>query len=143
ETPETVAESIAYFKQIDPDCAGAALGIRLYPETAVTAQLQATGPLETNLGVHRRYEGPIDLLKPTFYVSPALGERPARLVCDLIAGDSRFFAPADDLPPHESASPETPGGYNYNENTVLADAIAAGARGAYWDILRRIHGQAG
>ncbi len=133
ETPETVAESIAFFKHINPDCAGAALGIRLYPETAVVARLQAAGPLETNPGVHRRYEGPIDLLQPTFYVSPALGERPARLVCDLIAGDSRFFAPADDV-----KSDEDPGGYNYNENTALADAIAEGARGAYWDILRRM-----
>ena len=112
--------------------AGAALGIRLYPGTAVTVRLAAVGPLVANPGIHRRYEGPIDLLRPTFYVSPALGERPARLICDLIGGDTRFFAPADDAGPAKAA--ET--GYNYNENTALVDAIAQGARGAYWDILR-------
>lgn len=133
ETPKTAAESIAFFQQIDPDCAGAALGIRLYPETAVTAQLEAEGPLAANPGIHRRYEGPIDLLRPTFYVSPSLGERPAALICDLIAGDSRFFAPADDAVPIA----ESPTGYNYNENRELTEAIARGARGAYWDILRR------
>jgi hypothetical protein len=136
ETPETAAESIAFFKRLDPDCAGAALGIRLYPDTAVTVRLAAVGPLVANPGIHRRYEGPIDLLRPTFYVSPALGERPARLICDLIGGDTRFFAPADDDGPAKAA--ET--GYNYNENTALIDAIAQGARGAYWDILRRRRG---
>ena len=30
------------------------------------------------------------------------------------------------------------GDHNYNRNQLLADAIAAGARGAYWDILRRL-----
>ncbi len=133
ETPETVAESIDFFRQIDPDCAGAALGIRLYPETAVTARLAAEGTLETCPGIHRRYGGQIDLLKPTFYVSPALGERPARLICDLIAGDSRFFGPTDDV--ETGDVPDS--GYNYNENCVLTEAIAQGARGAYWDILRQ------
>ncbi len=136
ETPETAAESITFFKRLDPDCAGAALGIRLYPGTAVTMRLAAAGPLEANPGIHRRYEGPIDLLRPTFYVSPALGERPARLICDLIGGDTRFFPPADDDGPAKAAEI----GYNYNENTTLANAIAQGARGAYWDILRRRRG---
>lgn len=133
ETPETVAESIAFFKRLGPDCAGAALGIRLYPGAAVTSQLLAQGPLEANRGLHRRYAGPIDLLKPTFYVSPALGEHPARLVRDLIGGDARFFPPEDPAAPVEGSGP----GYNYNENRDLVEAIAQGARGAYWDILRR------
>lgn len=81
-----------------------------------------------------RYQGPIDLVRPTFYVSPALGQRPARLVRELIAGDPRFFEPADDEP--EVSEPGA--NYNYNANTALAEAIAAGARGAYWDILRRM-----
>ncbi len=131
ETAETAGESIAFFKRLNPDCAGAALGIRLYPQTPVTARLTTRGPLETVPGIHRRYEGPIDLLRPTFYVSPSLGDRPARLIRDLIGGDPRFFPPADDTVPDSDAD-----GYNYNENHVLADAIANGARGAYWDILR-------
>ena len=35
ETCQTVAESIDFVKQIGPDCAGAALGIRIYPGTAM------------------------------------------------------------------------------------------------------------
>jgi radical SAM superfamily enzyme YgiQ (UPF0313 family) len=163
ETPETAAESIRFFQELDPDCAGAALGIRLYPETAATAMVSAekcleptSGPREVppldrgkssfedsrlarHPGVHRRYEGPVDLLRPTFYVSPALGERPAKLVRELIGGDPRFFEPADDQP--ASAASEDPcADYNYNQNQPLVDAIAAGARGAYWDILRRLRG---
>lgn len=137
ETPETAAESIDFFKQLDPDCAGAALGIRLYPDTAATAIVAAEGPLEKNPGIHRRYEGPIDLLRPTFYVAPSLGPRPARLIRELIAGDPRFFEPADDVADGDDPCAD----YNYNQNQPLVDAIAQGARGAYWDILRRMRGE--
>ena len=34
ETPETVAETIRVFRAVGPDCVGAALGVRLYPDTA-------------------------------------------------------------------------------------------------------------
>lgn len=135
ETPESVAESVRHVQQIDPDCAGAALGIRLYPGTAIIQTLAAQGDLEANPAIHRCYDGPIDLVRPNFYVSPALGKRPARVVRELIAGDPRFFEPADDSP--EIAEP-VGANYNYNENRPLVDAIAAGARGAYWDILRKM-----
>jgi hypothetical protein len=92
--------------------------------------------LDHNPGLHRRYEGRVDLLQPTFYVSPALGDRPARLVRDLIAGDPRFFEPEDESVPSGRADRE--GDYNYNENRPLAEAIAQGARGAYWDVLRNL-----
>jgi radical SAM superfamily enzyme YgiQ (UPF0313 family) len=133
ETPRTVAETIRFVKQIDPDCAGAALGVRIYPGTAMAELVAAEGPLETNPNVRRHYEGPIDLLWPTFYVSSALGEHPARLVRDLIAGDERFFPPVD---PSPAADSDLPGDHNYNQNQALIEAIAAGARGAYWHILR-------
>ncbi|NUQ61500.1 MAG: radical SAM protein [Pirellulales bacterium] len=132
ETPETVAESIRFFQQTDPNCAGAALGIRLYPGTEAARLAETDGPLDRNPGIHRRYEGPIDLVRPTFYVSPALGDHPARLVRELIGGDPRFFEPASDVPQPAAAD------YNYNENQRLVNAIAQGARGAYWDILRRM-----
>jgi radical SAM superfamily enzyme YgiQ (UPF0313 family) len=137
ETPRTVRETIEYLRKIDPDCAGAALGVRLYPGTAMAELVAAEEPLENSPAIHRRYQGPIDLVRPTFYVSPALGQQPARLVRDLIAGDPRFFAPADEAPPAgRDAGPRTD--HNYNDNQALVDAIAAGARGAYWDILRRL-----
>ena len=135
ETPATVEESIRSIQRFEPDCAGAALGIRLYPQTAVETMIRAEGPWDANPNVHRRYAGPIDLLKPTFYVSADLGDEPARLVREIIGGDPRFFEPADESP---STAADAESGYNYNENRVLADAIAGGARGAYWDILSRL-----
>lgn len=136
ETPATVEETIRFVQQIDPDCAGAALGVRVYPGTPMEGIVAAEGPLNGNPAIHRRYEGPVDLLRPTFYVSPPLGDHPARLVRDLIAGDARFFEPSD-----ESSGPsdriDPAGHHNYNENRPLTEAIARGARGAYWDILRR------
>ncbi|MGQ9576308.1 MAG: B12-binding domain-containing radical SAM protein [Thermoguttaceae bacterium] len=141
ETPQTVAETIQFIRRIDPDCAGAALGIRLYPGTRLAAMLAAKGPLDQEPGIHRAYEGPIDLLRPNFYVSPALGQEPARLVRDLIAGDQRFFEPADPSPiPADGRSPYAD--YNYNQNQALVEAIAAGARGAYWHILQQIRAAA-
>jgi radical SAM superfamily enzyme YgiQ (UPF0313 family) len=137
ETPSTAEESIRFIQGIGPDCAGAALGVRIYPGTPMHSIVAAEGPLDAHPGIHRRYEGPTDLLRPTFYVSPALGERPARLVRDLIAGDPRFFEPNDDCP--SPAGPADPyADYNYNENRALVEAIAQGARGAYWDILRHL-----
>ena len=137
ETPQSVRETIEFLRGIGPDCAGAALGVRLYPGTAMARLVAAEGPLQANPAIHRRYPGPIDLLRPTFYVSPALGPQPARLVRDLIDGDPRFFTPVDSEPASEPcAGPGTD--HNYNDNQALIDAIAAGARGAYWDILRRM-----
>jgi len=137
ETPATVEETIRFVQKIDPDCAGAALGVRVYPGTAMEGIVAAEGPLDQNGGIHRRYEGRVDLLRPTFYISPALGDEPARLVRDLVAGDARFFEPSD-----ESSGPsdrmDPVGHHNYNENRPLSEAIAKGARGAYWDILRRL-----
>ncbi len=142
ETPESAAETVEFVR--------GAIRLRRRLASHHPAAMQrsaAEGPLAANPHLHRRYQGPIDFLRPTFYVSQALGPKPAQLVRDLIAGDPRFFEPADDDVPaekvdgcfpadgHDSAS-----GYNYNENTALAQAIDQGARGAYWDILRRLRG---
>ncbi len=133
ETPATVAEGLEAVKLAGPDCAGAAIGIRLYPGLPLAAQMAREQPLGGHPGILRRYEGPVDLFKPTFYVSPALGPRPAALVRKAIAGDQRFFPPSD---LREAYAAELRG-HNYNENVPLQRAIAGGARGAYWDILRR------
>jgi len=135
ETPETAAETVASIKSMAPDCAGAALGVRIYPGTQMETLVAEEGPLENNPGVRRHYAGPIDLLRPTFYISPALGERPARLVRDLIGDDPRFFPPEEDA---GGAGESAASDHNYNANRALIDAIAAGARGAYWDILRKL-----
>ena len=76
----------------------------------------------------------VDLLKPTFYIASALGRNPARLVRELIGGDPRFCTPEEETGAAEGAA----GDHNYNANQQLVERIAAGERGAYWDILRRM-----
>ncbi len=137
ETPQTVRETIDFIKQIDPDCAGAALGMRIYPGTTMEKLLARELREQGDGSIRRKYSGPIDLLKPTFYISSALGERPAEFVRDLIAGDKRFFEPAVEIAPGAAEGPDA-ANYNYNENLPLTRAIEQGARGAYWDILRRL-----
>jgi len=137
ETSETVAETIDFIKQIDPDCAGAPLGIRLYPGTGMASIVAAEGPLEENPNIHRKYDGPIDFFQPTFYISSSLGKQPGKPVQDLLAGDKRFFGPAVE-PAWELAEANLPGDHNYNDNTELVEAIKKGARGAYWHILRKL-----
>ena len=85
--------------------------------------------------IRRRYDGPLDSLRPTFYISAALGEKPADLVRDLIGEDSRFFAP---MPEVEFDDGQASTDHNYNDNTNLARPIESGARGAYWDIPREL-----
>lgn len=135
ETPETVAETVASIKSMSPDCAGAALGIRIYPGTRMEKLVAAESPLASNPGIRRHDQGPIDLLRPTFYIAPALGQQPARLVRDLIGDDPRFFPPEEETGGGEAS---LVGDHNYNANRALIEAIAAGARGAYWDILRKL-----
>ena len=129
ETPETLAATLRTMQEFDPDCVGASLGMRLYPDTPAVEQLLRQGSLEKHQGTRRRYRGPVDLLWPTFYISPALGSQPARLVRDIIGDDPRFFPPAEE--------DNTNDGHNYSDNTRLVESIARGARGAYWDLLRR------
>jgi len=137
ETPETLRETIDFIKEINPDCAGAALGVRIYPRTAMEKIVAKELQEGNESSIRRKYSGTIDLLKPTFYISEALGNKPAELVKDLIGGDKRFFEPANEImeeTPEESDASD----YNYNENLLLTRAIQNGARGAYWDILRKL-----
>jgi radical SAM superfamily enzyme YgiQ (UPF0313 family) len=140
ETPQTLRETIDFIKKINPDCAGAALGMRIYPRTAmeqIVMQELRRSASGHDLAIRRKYAGPVDLLRPTFYISEALGENPAGLVRDMIDGDPRFFEPATEaerqVPKDADASD-----YNYNQNVVLTEAIQKGARGAYWHILRQL-----
>ncbi|MHC4740021.1 MAG: B12-binding domain-containing radical SAM protein [Planctomycetota bacterium] len=137
ETAETVEETVEFIKRINPDCAGAALGIRIYPGTEMEtiAGREIQGGKEGN--IRRKYSGHIDLFQPTFYISEALGDNPAELVRDLIVGDERFFEPEVESE-FQRDGEGVESGYNYNKNKVLVEAIEKGARGAYWDILRRL-----
>jgi radical SAM superfamily enzyme YgiQ (UPF0313 family) len=136
ETPDTAAETIDFIKQIEPDCAGAPLGVRIYPGTGMAEAVDREGPLDTNRNIHRKYEGKVDFFKPTFYISDRLGEAPAMLIRDLIDGDKRFFEPTPDAVAEVAESKD----HNYSDNTELVEAIRGGQRGAYWDILRKMRG---
>ncbi|MCX7887631.1 MAG: cobalamin-dependent protein [Verrucomicrobiae bacterium] len=122
ETRQTLQETVTLMRRLQPDCVGVSIGMRVYPGTPATDLFRVNGAPQTSP----------DLLKPAFYVSPALGPQIADIVRELVAGDPRFFLP--------TPSPQNPN-YNYNDNTVLVQAIANGARGAYWDILSRIRKQ--
>jgi radical SAM superfamily enzyme YgiQ (UPF0313 family) len=137
ETPETVSQTVEFIRQIGPDCAGAPLGIRVYPGTQMAQIVETEGSPETNPNIHRKYSGPIDLLQPTFYISQALGPQPARVIKDIIAGDKRFFEPTEaaDLQADEVGGTTD---HNYNDNMELVEAIREGRRGAYWDILHKL-----
>jgi hypothetical protein len=129
ENPETVRESIELIKRVNPHRAGAATGLRIYPGTPLAAMIRKQGPLPANPNVCGHVRNNEDFYKPVFYVDAQLGEEPAELINSLIDGDPRFFPP----PRRTEAA-----NYNYNDNLPLEQAIAAGHRGAFWDILRRV-----
>jgi radical SAM superfamily enzyme YgiQ (UPF0313 family) len=139
ETPETISETIAFMKQVGPDGIGSGVGVRIYPGTDMERIVRSAGPLETNPSIRRKYSGPVDLFQPTFYISHQLGSNPARVVKDLIAGDGRFFEPMEEVPTGQAGHADSRD-HNYNDNTELSDAIAAGARGAYWHIMLKLRG---
>jgi radical SAM superfamily enzyme YgiQ (UPF0313 family) len=128
ETKETLAETIDFMKQIGPYAIGAGLGVRIYPRTQMAKIVEAERNLEENPNIKRKYQGRVDFFRPTFYISHLLGDKPAELIKDLIDGDERFFEPMSEVC-NETTD------HNYNDNTELVEAIKAGARGAYWDIL--------
>jgi radical SAM superfamily enzyme YgiQ (UPF0313 family) len=121
ETRESIVRTVSLMKQAEPDCAGVAVGVRVYPGTEL-ANLVAKGGREKGL------TGGDDLANPVFFLEPEVSPFVFGLLDDLTRGDSRFLF-------FDPTRPER--NYNYNANRVLADAIRAGYRGAYWDILRR------
>jgi len=134
ETRDTLAETIRFMKQIGPDCVGAGLGVRLYPGTQITDKIAKSLDWHTSPALRRHYDGPINLLQPTFYISELLGDHPAEYIRELIAGDPRFFPPMPETPAPAASGSD----HNYSDNLALVRAIEQGRRGAYWDILRTL-----
>jgi radical SAM superfamily enzyme YgiQ (UPF0313 family) len=129
ETRRTLRETIDFVRRVEADCVGLSIGVRIYSGTELARQLRAEGDLAANPHLRGAREDNPHLLKPVFYITPELGDDLTACVRELVAGDPRFFLPDDGA---ENSN------YNYNENTVLVQAIEDGARGAYWDILRRL-----
>ncbi|HNR33466.1 MAG TPA: radical SAM protein [Candidatus Hydrogenedentes bacterium] len=132
EDEASVRESIEFIRSVDPDRAGAATGVRVYPGTALADRVREQGPMASNPNLRGKVADNDNFLQPVFYLDARLGPEPANLVCDIIGGDKRFFPP----PRHRDATD-----YNYNDNRVLEEAVSRGERGAYWDILRRLADQ--
>ncbi|MEW6489547.1 MAG: radical SAM protein [Thermodesulfobacteriota bacterium] len=125
ETRQTLEEAISFMRRVDAPRVGLSVGVRVYPGTAL-AQTALAHPEGL-----RPLPGPggPDLARPAFYLSPALGDELPAIVAEHAGNDPRFLF-ADPTKKEQN--------YNYNANRVLEEAIAAGARGAYWDILRRL-----
>jgi radical SAM superfamily enzyme YgiQ (UPF0313 family) len=131
ETQASVRQTIELMRQANPDCVGLSLGVRVYDGTPLARLAQAEATSTAHPHLHRADPTQPDWLAPVFYISPSVREGFLDWVRDLVAGDQRFFLPTDTA---------TNQGYNYSENTALVEAIAQGARGAFWDILRRRKG---
>ena len=132
ETKATLEETIDLMKKIRPSRVGVALGMRIYPGTEVARlvrEIATTGSSSEVNSIYGQLKGNPDFLEPVFYLSSELGDEPADYVASLIGDDEMFFF---------ASSGETGQDYNYNENSVLVQAIRAGYHGAFWDILRRL-----
>ena len=129
ETRESMRETIEIMKRLSPDRVGTALGVRICSQTKMAALVQKQGPLNENPNLHGTIAGNDNFFKPIFYLSASLGPDAPEYLAQLIEKDERFFF----------VSPSgAERNYNYNDNTVLVNAIKAGHRGAFWDILRRL-----
>ena len=129
ETRETLRETIDFCRKIEVPRVGANCGIRVYPGTAFSREVLERGPLHENPDLQGRLEGNEELLYPVFFLSHGMGPGWQDYLAALVRDDNRFL-----LPLRESGRSN----YNYNENEVLVEAIRAGHRGAFWDVLRRV-----
>jgi radical SAM superfamily enzyme YgiQ (UPF0313 family) len=129
ETRETIRESLDLIRSVQPDCVGVSMGLRVYDGTALAEQVRAAGPAETNPDLYGAKLDNERFLRPVFYVSSSLGEGITDYMRELVGKDERFLLPF---------GPDETRDYNYNDNALLVRAVAEGARGAYWDILRRM-----
>jgi len=122
ETRETIRETIDYMKAIDAERVSVTAGLRVFPGTELERLIRAEGFTKDNPNLSGAIEGNDSMLEPVFYLPTSMGANPLEYIASLTDGDPRFFGVNTD-------------GFNYNSNQLLVDAIAAGARGAYWSIL--------
>jgi radical SAM superfamily enzyme YgiQ (UPF0313 family) len=122
ETRESLIRTIELVDRAAPDRVGISMGIRVYPGTTLARQLASRNG---RLGL----VGGADPSTPLFFLEPTIAPFCASLLDERIGDDPRFFF-------FDPSRPDK--NYNYNANERLSNAIAAGYRGAYWDILRRL-----
>jgi hypothetical protein len=123
ETFRTLETTIGAMKVLGPERVGLSVGVRVYPGTPLA------GTLESLRDGLTWADGTETLLRPVFFLSPALGEDVEGRILELIGGDERFFT---------AGLGDDDRDYNYSGHTLLVKAIGQGQRGAFWDILRRL-----
>ena len=121
ETRESIIATVELMKQASPERVGIALGVRVYPGTALADLVCQEDMREGLIGGGHSSE-------PLFFLEAEIAPFVFELLDELIGKDERFFF-------FDPSRPDR--NYNYNANQRLEDAIGKGYRGAYWDILRR------
>ncbi|MCJ7664794.1 MAG: cobalamin-dependent protein [Desulfobacterales bacterium] len=126
EDRESLTTAISFMKEINPSRVGISAGVRIYPGTPL-AEIALADIRKGNANV----QGTINpaFFAPVFYVSQAMGNELYPFIASLVKKDERFFF---------GGGEQIEANYNYNENSVLMEAIKRGYRGAFWDILRRL-----
>ncbi|MBW2038550.1 MAG: radical SAM protein [Deltaproteobacteria bacterium] len=127
EGKESLTKAISLMKEIGPSRVGISAGIRIYSGTRLAEIVQKEGIHEGNPSLRGVVRS--DCFAPIFYVSQGLGDELIPFITSLVEGDERFFF---------GGGEEAEANYNYNDNSVLMEAIKRGYRGAFWDILRRL-----
>jgi hypothetical protein len=122
ETRQSINSTIEVMKRAGPDRVGVSMGVRIYPGTELDAWVK-NGKLSQGL------YGGSNQSEPLFFLEPKVAPFITDLISRLTAGDKRFLFFNPDNPDQN---------YNYNANDLLVNEIKKGARGAYWDILRKI-----
>jgi radical SAM superfamily enzyme YgiQ (UPF0313 family) len=121
ESRDSIMRTIELMRRAAPDRVGVAVGVRVYPGTELADVVMQEKLKEGRVGG----DGP---LEPLFFLEPGIASHVFELLDQLIGDDRRFLF-------FDPGRPDR--NYNYNANQRLVDAIRKGARGAYWDILRR------
>jgi len=130
ETRESVKRALDLMREIAPDRVGLSVGVRVYPHTRLATIVRSQGPIESNPNLYGTIQNNESFLKPIFYIEHKAGPDLHQFVSKQVAGEHMFL--------HTDPA-QIDGNYNYNNNSVLAQAIRNGARGAYWDILRKLN----
>ena len=126
ENKESLSTTITMMKEINPSRVGISAGVRIYPGTRL-AEI-AMEDIHTGGANLQGFITP-GFFNPVFYVSSELRDELFPSIASLVRGDERFFF---------GGGEETEANYNYNDNSILMEAIKKGYRGAFWDILRRL-----
>jgi radical SAM superfamily enzyme YgiQ (UPF0313 family) len=129
ETFESVERTINLMKEIQPHRVGMSIGIRIYNGTPLSQLVQHERLKKQTSALHGQVDGNDEYIMPVYYLSPEVGIDVVDFISELTKDDSRFLHASRD---------EIEGNYNYNDNTVLMEAVKKGYRGAYWDILRKL-----